>query len=232
METKMLKNFISIAFFSIACVVTVAAQNQTPAAKAESPAAKSSNKTNQRPVKNPALEEPFAKVTVAEMAAQCVKFDTEAGVIEMEMFPESAPQTVRSFLNLVAGKFLDTTTFSRVVPGFVVQGGNLSTHEKRTPEIDKRAWVTVPDEPNQIKHERGILSMARADAPNSATTNFFILVGEARHLDGVFTAFGRVVRGMDLIDAINKMPVEGDKPIKPVRLNKAITMPCPVKPTV
>jgi peptidyl-prolyl cis-trans isomerase B (cyclophilin B) len=160
------------------------------------------------------------------MGAQCVKFETEAGIIELEMFPESAPETVRNFLNLTANGAFDTTTFSRVVPDFIVQGGNLTTREKITLELVKRARRTIPDEPNLIKHERGIISMARSDSPNSATTNFFILLGAAQHLDGTFAAFGRVTRGMEIVDAINKMPVEGDKPTKPVRLNRATVKPC------
>ncbi len=217
------------ALLAVVFVFTAEAQNKSTGTKVNSPAPQTSNKVNRRPVAKSAAE-PFAKATVEAMAAQCVKLETGAGVIELEMFPESAPETVRAFLNLVAGGFLDTTTFSRVVPGFIVQGGNLSTREKRTAEIDKRSWMTVPDEPNPIKHERGILSMARAETPNSATTNFFILVGEARHLDGTFAAFGRVTSGMETVDAINKMPVEGDKPAKPVRLTKATAALCAVKP--
>ncbi len=227
----MLKTITLIAFLATVCAVKTDAQKKPAETKANSPAPQASNKVNRRPISKSAAE-PFAKATVEAMAAQCVKLETGAGVVELEMFPESAPETVRAFLNLVAGGFLDTTTFSRVVPGFIVQGGNLSTREKRTAEIDKRSWLTVPDEPNPIKHERGILSMARADAPNSATTNFFILVGEARHLDGTFAAFGRVTSGMEIVDAINKMPVEADKPTKPVRLNRATTALCPVKPNI
>jgi peptidyl-prolyl cis-trans isomerase B (cyclophilin B) len=163
------------------------------------------------------------------MASQCVSFDTEAGIISMEMFPESAPESVRSFLNLAAIGAFDTTTFSRVVPGFIIQGGNLGTREKLTPELSERANRTVRDEPSQIKHERGIVSMARATEPNSATTNFFILISSASHLDGTFAAFGRVTSGMDVVDAINKMPVEGDKPTKPVRIKHATVAACPAK---
>jgi len=137
---------------------------------------------------------------------------------------------VRSFLNLAATGAFDTTTFSRVVPGFIVQGGNLGTREKLTNELAERANKNVPDEPNQIKHERGIISMARADTPNSATTNFFILVGEARHLDGTFAAFGRVTRGMEVVEAINKMPVEAEKPTKPVRIKRATVAVCLPQP--
>ncbi|NJM52919.1 MAG: peptidylprolyl isomerase [Blastocatellia bacterium] len=87
----------------------------------------------------------------------------------------------------------------------------------------------MQDEPSLIKHERGIVSMARGDEPNSASTHFFILVGEAKHLDGKFAAFGRVTKGMDVVDAINKMPVVEQKPEKPVRLLKATIVACPVK---
>lgn len=163
------------------------------------------------------------------MAAQCVKLNAEAGVIEIEMFPESALESVRSFLNLAATGAFDTTTFSRVVPGFIVQGGDLFTRQKMTPELDRRARRAVRDEPSLIKHERGIVSMARASEPNSATTNFFILVGDAPHLDGTFAAFGRVIKGMEVVDAINKMPVEGEKPIKPVHITDAKVGLCPAQ---
>lgn len=229
MTRKMIGKFGLVAYLTVAFAVI--ADAQTKSAPTKTPASSSTNKTNKRPAAKAAAE-PFAGATVAAMAAQCVKIETDAGAIELEMFPESAPETVRAFLNLVAGKFLDTTTFSRVVPGFVVQGGNLATSEKQTIETNKRANLTVPDEPSAIKHERGVLSMARSDAPNSATTNFFILLNEARHLDGTFAAFGRVLSGMETVEAIGKMPVEGDKPTKSVRINKATTALCPAKPAV
>lgn len=170
--------------------------------------------------------EPFDKADVATMASKCVKFETEAGDIEMEMFPESAPESVRNFLNLVAIGGYDTTTFSRVVPDFVIQGGSLGTREKFTQDWLKRAIKTIPDEPNQIKHQRGILSMARSDEPNTATTSFFILMGDATYLDGKFAAFGRVTKGMEIAEAINKMEVKDETPLKPVRLRKATVFPC------
>ncbi|HQU85195.1 MAG TPA: peptidylprolyl isomerase [Pyrinomonadaceae bacterium] len=186
-------------------------------------------KTNSRP--EPKKEEvvkgePFDKADVATMASKCVKFETELGDIEMEMFPESAPETVRNFLNLVAIGAYDTTTFSRVVPDFVVQGGSLGTREKFTQEWWKRAVKMIPDEPNQIKHTRGILSMARGAEANSASTSFFILMGEASHLDGTFAAFGRVTKGMEIAEAINKAEVKDEAPLKPVRLKKATIFPC------
>ena len=224
----MLKNLLIIAAYTFASVFAAHAQAKTPTAKETAP--RTAKKTNQRPVVAASKAEPFEKATVAAMAAQCVKLETEAGVIELEMFPESAPESVRSFLNLAATGAFDTTTFSRVVPGFVIQGGDLFTRGKMPPEFDKRARRMLPDEPSQIKHERGILSMARGDEPNSATTNFFILLSEAKYLDGTFAAFGRVTSGMEIVETINKMPVADEKPEKPVRINRAAVAPCAVAP--
>lgn len=194
------------------------------ATKAPTPA-----KANRRPVA--ALKpEPFAVATVEQMAGQCVTLETEAGLIEFEVYPEHAPETVRAFLNMTASGALDTTTFSRVVKGFVVQGGNLSTSARWNRELAERASRSVADEPNQIKHERGVVSMARSDQPNSAATGFFFLIGEAKHLDGTFSAFGRVRRGMDVVDGINQAPATEEKPEKPVKITKAKVAPCPALP--
>jgi peptidyl-prolyl cis-trans isomerase B (cyclophilin B) len=192
----------------------------TPTSKSEVTVA-APKKNNARP--------PEMQAPVEKMAAQCVTLETEAGVIELELLAEAAPETVRNFLNLAATGAFDTTTFSRVVKDFVIQGGNLSTHQKPTSALAERARRTIPDEPNEIKHERGILSMARPETPNGATTNFFILVGDAPHLDGKFAAFGRVKRGMEVVDAINKAPADGEKPDKPVRITRVIVAACAVK---
>lgn len=184
-------------------------------------------KSNERPQESVVAAEPFDKADPKTMASKCVVLDTESGVIEMEMFPESAPESVRNFLNLVAIGAFNTTTFSRVVPGFVIQGGNIWTREGGvSTELGRRARRTIPDEPNKILHERGIVSMARSDEPNTATTNFFILIDKADYLDGKFAAFGRVTKGMDVADVINKAPVEGDKPVKSVRIRKAEIVTC------
>ena len=223
--------FTFIIFCLIIFVSTFKAQTNTPKKPVEKPAPKDSKKTNQRPnatAPKAAAADPFEKADVKTMSEQCVTLETEAGNIEVEMFPESAPETVRNFLNLAASKSLDTTAFTRVVPNFVVQGGDLSTNEKWDWDLSKRASKTLIDEPNQIKHVRGIVSMARADTPNSATTNFFILMGNASHLDGTFAAFGRVIKGMEVAEAINKMPVENEKPNKPVRIKRAVVAPCAV----
>lgn len=220
----MLKILFKISFCLILCALAANAQESTNK-KTGQPAPANSKKSNQRPPAA-APSEPFDKADVKTMSAQCVKLETEAGSIELEMFPETAPETVRNFLNLSAIGFFDTTVFSRVVPGFVVQGGNLSTSRKVTPELAARARRVISDEPNMVKHERGIVSMARSDEPNTASTHFFILVSDAPSLDGKFAAFGRVTSGMDVVDAINKMPVDGDKPTKPIRVARATAAPC------
>src|SRR6476659_8134440 len=168
------------------------------------------------PTPKPAPE-PYDGAPVEKMVGQCVTLETELGAIEIAMMPEIAPESVRNFLNLAATGAFDTTTFSRTVKDFVIQGGNLSTSEKWGLELLKRMSHKVPDEPGLIKHVRGIVSMARPNEPNSATTSFFILVGNGSNLDGKFSAFGRVMSGMDVADAINHAPTEGEKPAKPVR---------------
>ncbi|HKP36098.1 MAG TPA: peptidylprolyl isomerase, partial [Pyrinomonadaceae bacterium] len=148
------------------------------------------------------------------------------GLIVIEMLPAKAPETVRSFLNLVATGSLNTTTFSRVVKGFVIQGGNLSTSEKWGVALAARMGRKLPDEPNDVKHVRGIVSMARGDEPNSASTHFFILVGAGPHLDGKFAGFGRVTRGLEIADAINRAETQGETPLVPVRISLATVKPC------
>src|SRR6266436_543452 len=184
-------------------------------------------KANTRPAETTKPQaDPFEGASIEKMSAQCVTLETEQGSIVIEMLPGKAPESVRSFLNLSASGALDTTTFSRVVKDFVIQGGNLFTSEKWGVELAKRMARKLPDEPSDIKHVRGIVSMARSDEPSSATTHFFILVGEGHHLDGKFSAFGRVVKGIEVADAINHAPVEGDKPMKPVHIKHATVSPC------
>ncbi len=212
---------IYLSFFTLSLLVPAVLFGQEPELKVPA-------KANTRPVvEASAKPEPFDNADVKTMASQCVRFETELGLIEMEMFPEHAPESVRNFLNLTATGLFDTTTFGRVVPGFVIQGGDLYSREgKVTYEIGTRARRTLPDEPNKVLHTRGILSMARGEEANTAMTSFFILVGSGSHLDGKFAAFGRVSKGMDVVDAINNAKVSDEKPEKPVRIKKATVMPC------
>jgi peptidyl-prolyl cis-trans isomerase B (cyclophilin B) len=210
---------VSLLISTVAASISLA---QNPA-----PSADTLKKANTRPADSkPAQADPFDGASVEKMTGQCVTLDTESGLIVIEMLPKAAPETARSFLNLAAGGALDTTTFSRVVRDFVIQGGNLSTSEKWSFDLAKRMARHLPDEPSTVKHERGIVSMARSDEPNSATTHFFILVGNGPHLDGKFSAFGRVVRGIEVALAINHAPAESETPLAPVRIKQATVAPC------
>jgi peptidyl-prolyl cis-trans isomerase B (cyclophilin B) len=207
---------VLLAFTNLICQSEPKKTNSRPATQAQS--------SRRLPMEKP---EPFDTADTKTLAGQCVRFETEKGDIELEFYPEQAPETVRNFLNLVATGLYDTTTFSRVVPGFVIQGGDLATRDgELSVAIGMRSRRTIPDEPNKIIHDRGVLSMARSETPHSASTHFFILVSVAPDLDGKFAAFGRVTKGMEVVDEINKGPVVNEKPEKPVRLKKASVFAC------
>ncbi len=200
--------------------------SQIPAPSPQTPvgAARKVNERSTDAAATPA--EPFDGASTDKMAAHCVTLETDTGPIEIEMMPEVAPENARSFLNLTASGAFDTTTFSRVVKGFIIQGGNLSTSEKWGVELSKRAARKLPDEPGLVKHVRGIVSMARTDEPNSASTHFFILVGEGQHLNSKFAAFGRVRKGIEVADAINGAQTDGEMPVKAVRIRRALVAQC------
>jgi len=205
----------------VAMATLTGSAQATPNGPIEAP-----KKANVRAPEPAAAAEPFDGAPVEKMAGQCVTLETELGSIEIAMMPEIAPESVRNFLNLAATGALDTTTFSRTVKDFVIQGGNLSTSEKWNAELSRRMQRKIPDEPGIVKHVRGIVSMARTDEPNSATTHFFILVGNGSNLDGKFSAFGTVTKGIEVADQINQAPAEGEKPQKPVKINRAVVAPC------
>jgi peptidyl-prolyl cis-trans isomerase B (cyclophilin B) len=225
MGVKIVKPRVVLYCLLAAYCVTVSAA-LTPAQNPP-PNTETLKKANTRPAVEVTVSrsDPFDGATVEKMT-KCVTLDTEGGAIVIEMLPAAAPETVRSFLNLAATGALDTTIFSRVVRGFVIQGGNLSTSEKWGADLAERMSRHLPDEPNSVKHVRGTVSMARGDEANSATTHFFILVGDGPHLDGKFAAFGRVVTGIEVADAINRAPAENEKPVVPVRIKRAGVAPC------
>ncbi|MEA5038990.1 MAG: peptidylprolyl isomerase [Clostridiaceae bacterium] len=126
----------------------------------------------------------------------------DGAVMELELYPETAPKSVENFVKLAKSGFYDGLTFHRVVPGFVIQGGDPKGNGTGGP-----GW-TIPGEfrsngfKNDLKHTRGVLSWARTANPNSAGSQFFIMLDEAPHLDGDYAAFGRITSGMDIADEI------------------------------
>ena len=131
------------------------------------------------------------------------------GDIEIELLPEVAPKTVDNFIALAEQGFYDGTQFHRVIPDFMIQGGDPNTKEPDAREYGKGdAGYPIDDEFNAVRHVRGIVSMANSGTPNSGSCQFFILHGDAPHLDGRHTAFGRVVAGMDVVDAVTQVPLD------------------------
>ncbi|MFN2576802.1 MAG: peptidylprolyl isomerase [Pyrinomonadaceae bacterium] len=207
--------------------VVVLALSSWAVAQNPVPNSEALKKANSRPPASAQPKaDPFDGASIEKMTGQCVTLETEQGAIVIEMLPAKAAESARNFLNLAITGALETTTFSRVVPGFVIQGGNLSTSEKWSAQLATRAQKHLPDEPSDLKHVRGVVSMARGAEPGTATTHFFILVGDGPHLDGKFSAFGRVRSGLEVADAINRAPSDNEKPQVPVRITRTEVTPC------
>ena len=124
------------------------------------------------------------------------------GVIRAELYPEVAPNTVRNFIALAQKGFYDGTIFHRVIPGFMIQGGDPDGTGTGGPGYEIRGEFTANGFRNDLIHSRGVLSMARTMVPDSAGSQFFIMVEDSPHLDGEYASFGMVTEGMDVVDAI------------------------------
>ena len=133
---------------------------------------------------------------------------TKFGDMDVVFFPEKAPKHVESFIALAKSGFYNGTIFHRVIPGFMIQGGDPNTKDLNKPETYGQGGPSqkLKAEFNDIPHRRGILSMARTNDPNSAGSQFFIVVKDSNFLDGQYTVFGEVVKGMEVADKIVNMP--------------------------
>ena len=141
------------------------------------------------------------------------------GVIKAELYPEIAPNTVNNFISLVKKGFYDGVIFHRVIPGFMIQGGDPNGVGTGGPGYTIKGEFTRNGFQNDLKHDRGVLSMARTMAPNSAGSQFFIMHDKAPHLDGQYAAFGKVMEGLDVVDAIAAVQCDyNDKPTQPQRM--------------
>ncbi len=139
-------------------------------------------------------------------------------VIELE--PSTAPNTVANFISLVNKGFYDGLIFHRVIPGFMIQGGDPSGNGMGGPDYSIEGEFSSNGFKNDLKHERGVISMARSGDPNSAGSQFFIMVDTASHLDGQYAAFGKVIEGMETADAIVAVERDGEKPLEDQRMKK------------
>jgi peptidyl-prolyl cis-trans isomerase B (cyclophilin B) len=166
----------------------------------------------------------FSTESVEQLANYQAVLETPLGNVTIAFLPDKAPEHVRNFLRLAQAGVLDGTAFHRVVRGFVVQAGYLAT---RGPLTQKQQTIVHPLVPefNDTKHVKGIVSMAHGDDPGSATSSFFIVTGDAPSLDGKYTAFGRVVDGMDVVEKIEATPVNGETPVNRIDLVRVRVQP-------
>ncbi|MDO5549112.1 MAG: peptidylprolyl isomerase [Eubacteriales bacterium] len=148
----------------------------------------------------------------------------DGGVIKAELYPEVAPNTVRNFVSLVSKGFYDGVVFHRVIPGFMIQGGDPNGIGTGGPGYQIAGEFSANGFHNDLAHTRGVLSMARAMDPNSAGSQFFIMVDDAPHLDGQYASFGMVLEGMEVCDKIVSVRRNyNDKPIHP-QVMKSVTV--------
>lgn len=143
------------------------------------------------------------------------------GIIKAELYPKVAPNTVRNFISLINKGFYDGLIFHRVIPGFVIQGGDPNGTGTGGPGYSIKGEFSSNGFKNDLKHSRGVLSMARSAMPDSAGSQFFIMVADSPHLDGQYAAFGKVIEGMAVVDEIVNVETNAnDKPLKDQKMKK------------
>lgn len=151
-----------------------------------------------------------------------IQIEMENGkIITAELYPEIAPNTVNNFLTLAQDGFYDGTIFHRVIPGFMIQGGDPTGTGMGGPGYSIFGEFDANNFSNGLKHDRGVLSMARSSMPNSAGSQFFVMVERAPHLDGQYASFGKVTSGIETCDEIVGVPTDyNDKPLEPQVMKK------------
>lgn len=149
---------------------------------------------------------------------------TNGDVMKAELYPEIAPNTVNNFISLVQKGFYDGLIFHRVIPGFMIQGGDPKGTGMGGPGYSIKGEFDMNGVKNSLKHTRGVLSMARSMMPNSAGSQFFIMHADAPHLDGQYAAFGKLVEGEDVLDSIASIDTDwSDRPRTP-QVMKTVTV--------
>ena len=151
-----------------------------------------------------------------------VTIEMENGdIMKAELYPEIAPNTVRNFISLCQKGFYGGVIFHRVIPGFMIQGGDPEGRGTGGPGYSIRGEFTANGFVNELKHTKGVLSMARTSYPDSAGSQFFIMVADAPHLDGQYAAFGKIVEGMEATEAILSVVTDfADRPVKDQKMKK------------
>jgi peptidyl-prolyl cis-trans isomerase B (cyclophilin B) len=166
----------------------------------------------------------FTREEIKKMEETRAVIETKFGNIELSFFPDVAPNHVNNFIDLAKKGFYDGTTFHRIIPGFMIQGGDPNSKDPNNPRVGMGGpGYTLKAEFSSRPHKRGTLSMARAQDPNSAGSQFFICVADAPFLDKQYTVFGEVVTGMDVVDKIVSQPRDSrDMPLERIEMKVRI----------
>jgi len=174
-----------------------------------------------------AAPEPFTTESTEELSKYRAVLETSMGTITFQFSPDKAPNHVRNFLRLASVGFYDGTAFHRVVKGFVIQGGFLPTRTEPLDITQDRYIRKMAPEFNDIQHDRGTVSLAHGDDPASGDTSFFIVLARTPALDGKYSAFGKVVEGLDVVEKLEQVPVNGETPTMRVELRKVTVSKIP-----
>ena len=144
----------------------------------------------------------------------------DGGVMKAELYPEIAPESVKNFVNLASEGFYNGLIFHRVIPGFMIQGGDPEGTGMGGPGYTIKGEFAANGFKNDLKHTRGVLSMARAMDPNSAGSQFFIMHEDSPHLDGQYAAFGKLIEGIEVVDKIASVRTDyNDRPLEPQQID-------------
>jgi len=223
-----LKNVIYalLAVAVASCTPANTANNETTAAPTDTTMTTSSATATEATVPPATTSSAAAEENrpMSQYQNKVAEIHTSAGEIDVRFFPDVAPNHVKNFIDLAEKGFYNGTKFHRVIPGFMIQGGDPNTISG-----SPATWGTggsgknVDAEFNSVKHKRGILSMARSNSPNSASSQFFIMVADAPSLDGQYSAFGQVTKGMDVADKIVSAQRDAsDRPNNPTSIEKIV----------
>ena len=215
-----IKVFVSLLFCTLLLLVAACNNNK------QHPSGETKQIPQEKQEAKP-MDKKSEETTSEKSANQKAVLETNLGKIEIRFFEDKAPKHVKNFKDLVQKEFYDGTTFHRVIPGFMIQGGDPnSKDDDRTNDGFGGPGYTIDAEFNDKPHKRGTLSMARSQDPNSAGSQFFICVADVPHLDGKYTVFGEVITGLDVVDKIVQVPTDKrDNPNEKVLVNKITLAP-------
>lgn len=184
----------------------------------ETPATASPTTT---PTETPVPEEDGPELLGPEKHPEVTIELSNGKLVKIELYPEVAPNTVNNFVSLVEQGFYDGVIFHRIIPGFMVQGGDPDGAGTGGPGYNIPGEFGSNGFENKLKHARGVISMARSNHPDSAGSQFFLMVADAPHLDNAYAAFGQVIEGMEAVDEVVEQPRDdSDKPLEPLSMAK------------